>query len=307
MIDPPPGGVPAVLAGFLMGGAVLCGGLRAGQPAQQRLAALLAPAPWLTHGSAGRLGSASSGSSEWLSWGGCVAVLSAGVALLVSPAVAPAVPVLAVLAWRWRRARRRAAVLRDTRAFVLELCSALAAELRGGHSPIGALDAAAGVMGTGGAGVSGAGLSGAGRAASAIQSLAATADPAAVPEGLASLARLPGGEGLAGLAVCWGVTGGTGAGLAAAVDRLAASLRAEAAGRREIEAQLSAPRATARLLAGLPVVGLVAGTVLGADPLAVLLGPSWGRGCLAAGCAMALLGMWWVDRIATVADVSWRR
>ncbi len=68
-----------------------------------------------------------------------------------------------------------------------------------------------------------------------------------------------------------------GAGLAAALDRVAAALRAEADQRDDLRAQLAGPRSTAVLLALLPVFGLVLGAGLGAHPSAVLLHtpPGW--------------------------------
>ena len=68
--------------------------------------------------------------------------------------------------------------------------------------------------------------------------------------------------------------------------------------RRELHAGLAEPRATAVVLAGLPLLGLVMGTALGADPLAWLLGTVAGRSVLALGVLLEVVGAWWAWRIA---------
>lgn len=100
------------------------------------------------------------------------------------------------------------------------------------------------------------------------------------------------------LAACWRVAERTGSGLAAAVDQLATTSREAERIRGELEAQLAAPRTTARLLAGLPVVGVLFGTLLGADPVGWLLGTGFGRACLLGGVLFTVAGAWWTGRIA---------
>lgn len=107
---------------------------------------------------------------------------------------------------------------------------------------------------------------------------------------------------LEGLAACWSVSEGTGAGLASSVERLVEGARAAADVRVQLEAHLAAPRATARLLASLPLLGLLLGVSLGGDPLSWLLGTAVGRVCVIAGIALTLLGLWWTGRIADRAE-----
>jgi tight adherence protein B len=95
------------------------------------------------------------------------------------------------------------------------------------------------------------------------------------------------------------VAEGSGAGLASALVSLADSARAAERVRRELHAGLAEPRATAMVLAGLPLLGLLLGTALGADPLSWLLGSSAGRVVLCLGLGLELLGAWWAWRIAT--------
>ena len=81
------------------------------------------------------------------------------------------------------------------------------------------------------------------------------------------------------LAACWRVGEGTGAGLAAAVTRLAAASRESERIRLELAVRTAEPRATMRVLAGLPAFGLLLGTGLGADTVGWLVrhGPGPGR------------------------------
>ena len=100
------------------------------------------------------------------------------------------------------------------------------------------------------------------------------------------------------LAACWQVAAHTGSGLAAAAEQLARSARRAEQVRGELEGQLAAPRATARLLSGLPLVGIGFGVLLGADPLGWLLGSALGRLCLIGGIGLTGAGAWWTGRIA---------
>ena len=170
--------------------------------------------------------------------------------------------------------RRRAA----QRMHVVRALATLAAELEAGQPPREALRRAAG-------------------------------DPPAWPRALASL-RFDGdvaaaleADGddrpvLAHLAACWRVATESGTGLAAAVARLAESARTAEDARVDLEGQLAGPRATARLLALLPVVGIGFGVLLGSDPLGWLLTEPLGRICLGLGVLLTAAGAWWTGRIA---------
>lgn len=125
-----------------------------------------------------------------------------------------------------------------------------------------------------------------------------------VPGALAVAARQPGAEGLLGLAACWRVAVDQGAGLAAGLDRLEGALRADRDQRADLRAQLAGARSTAVMLAALPVLGLVLGTALGADPLRVLLHTGAGVGCLVVGGVLEGVGLWWVLRIVRGAEAA---
>lgn len=109
-------------------------------------------------------------------------------------------------------------------------------------------------------------------------------------------AGVPGWGGLAAVAICWRVADATGSGLADALERVGEAMRHEHDVATEVHGQLTAVRATATVLATLPLVAVAMGHVLGAEPLAVLLGSPVGAACLGAGLLLALTGWWWLAR-----------
>lgn len=223
---------------------------------------------------------------EWWSLAAGLVLAVLGDSVLPVIAGAAGVPVLrrTRLAARARRARE------SRRDAVIALCGALAGEVRTGQQPGEALLCAAHDSG------------GLGEARAAV--LAAARFGGDVPGALAAAARQPGAEGLRGLAACWRVAVDQGAGLAAGLDRLEGALRAERDQRCDLQAQLAGARATAVMLAGLPVLGLLLGVALGSDPLHVLLHTGAGLGCLLAGGVLECLGVWWVARIVRGAEAA---
>ncbi|MCT9006341.1 type II secretion system F family protein [Streptomyces rhizosphaerihabitans] len=173
---------------------------------------------------------------------------------------------------------------------VIALCGALAGEVRAGRQPGEALLGAARDS------------DGLGDAQPVV--LAAARFGGDVPDALTEAARQPGADGLVGLAACWRVAVDRGAGLAAGLDRLEAALRAERDQRADMRAQLAGSRSTASMLAGLPVLGLLLGTALGADPLHVLLHTGPGLGCLLVGGVLEGVGLWWALRIVRGAETA---
>ncbi|WP_263167093.1 type II secretion system F family protein [Streptomyces sp. SCSIO ZS0520] len=171
---------------------------------------------------------------------------------------------------------------------VVALCGVFAGEVRAGRQPPGALLLAA--RETGGLG------------AARAPVIAAARFGGDVPAALRTAARQEGAEGLLGLAACWRVAVDRGAGLAAGVQRLERALREERAQRAELRAQLAGARSTAVLLAGLPVMGLLLGSALGARPLDVLLHRPAGLACLAVGVSLEAAGLWWALRIVRGAE-----
>jgi tight adherence protein B len=189
---------------------------------------------------------------------------------------------------RWRSLRagtRRSRAIAGRRS-CLVFVDALAAELSVGQPPVLALQRAGAEAGE-------PPLQQAARAA------VLGADVAAM---LRSLARRPGWDALSGVAACWSISMTSGAGLAAGLQRVAGVIRAEDDVAREVAAALSAPRATARMLAALPLVGLGMGALLGARPWHVLFATPYGLACLAVGLLLDVAGLLWVQRLARSAE-----
>ncbi|GAA1838244.1 hypothetical protein GCM10009682_63430 [Luedemannella flava] len=96
----------------------------------------------------------------------------------------------------------------------------------------------------------------------------------------------------------------TGAPLAAVLDRLDQQLRAALRLRSTVAAQAAGARASAWLLAVLPLAGVALGPVMGVSPGAVLLGTPLGAGCLLGAVALQLGGLAWAARLARPRGVT---
>lgn len=218
-----------------------------------------------------------------------VAVALAPVLLALAPRTATLVLIgagaAAAAGALWRLSRRRIDEQRVALR-VLEACELLAAELAAGRPAGAALE----------------------RAAADWASLAPAAEAfrvgADVPRALRALADRPGARDLRLVAAAWQVAHRTGHGLADAVDRVAEGLRAAGASRRVVEGELASARATARLVAGLPVLALAMGSGAGGDPWGFLLGQPFGLACLAGGLGFGFAGLWWIETIARDVDRS---
>ncbi|WP_308294866.1 type II secretion system F family protein [Streptomyces sp. JJ66] len=218
-----------------------------------------------------------------------LAVPAGAVLAVLGGSVLPVLAGVAVAPLLGRRLARRAAGRAAERraAAVVELCASVAAELRAGRQPEQALGAA---------GV-GAALGDAGAAV-----LAAARFGGDVPAALHRAARQPGAEGLTGVAACWRVAAYGGAGLADGLDRVAEALRGEQGQREELRAQLAGPQATAVALALLPVLGLLLGTAMGAEPLRFLLHSPAGWAVSVAAALLEWAGLAWTGHLVRTAE-----
>ncbi|WP_432123930.1 type II secretion system F family protein [Streptomyces sp. C10-9-1] len=186
--------------------------------------------------------------------------------------------------------RERRARARQRAEAVVALCGAVAAELRAGFQPAQALRFAA--------------RQNEALAEAEAAVLAAARFGGDVSAALRTAARRPGAEGLAGMAACWQVAVGSGAGLAAGLERLEAALRADRDRQDDLDAQLAGAWSTVVLLALLPAAGLGMGWALGADPLRVLLHSPAGLVCLAVGGALEAAGLYWATRIVRSGEAA---
>lgn len=100
------------------------------------------------------------------------------------------------------------------------------------------------------------------------------------------------------LAAAWALAVVSGMSMAPMVEGVAGWARAQEDVRDELHAQLAGPRATGRMLAGLPLFGIVIGLALGADPLAWLFGTPLGLVCLVGGLACTGCGLAWMGALS---------
>jgi tight adherence protein B len=135
---------------------------------------------------------------------------------------------------------------------------------------------------------------------------AVSRDGAAIDEAIAAacLEFAPPAERAAwrGIAAAWAVATEAGAPLAATLREFAESLRGLAQAQREIAVALAAPRATARLVLVLPVVGVLFGVLLGFDTLGTLFTTVPGWVCVGVGSGLMLLAWRWNRRLVARAQ-----
>ncbi|MEK8069782.1 type II secretion system F family protein [Rhodococcoides navarretei] len=185
----------------------------------------------------------------------------------------------------WRRYRRR--LERDRRADELNWLATgvevVIGELRVGSHPATASAVAADECG----GIASAALRGAasrsrlgGRPADGI----ASSDPLLDPE-------------LNRLAAAWRVADEHGLALAELLDAVREDMLGRRRFRERTDASLAGARATALVLAGLPILGVALGQLMGANPLHILLGGGLGGMLLLIGTALGCAGLLWTDAI----------
>lgn len=175
---------------------------------------------------------------------------------------------------------RAARAAERRRAAVVEVAEALAGELRAGQPPQAALERSVDVW-------------------PELEPVAAAGRLGAdVAAALRRVAGQPGADGLAEVASAWLVSGDSGAALSVALEHVAATARTRQATRHVVAAELASARATARLVALLPLAVLAMASGVGGRPWGFLLDTPAGIACLAGGVVLVLTGLWWIDRIA---------
>lgn len=104
------------------------------------------------------------------------------------------------------------------------------------------------------------------------------------------------------LGCAWTLAERTGAPLARGLSDLAQTFRDFGAAEREVELALAGPSSAARLVMGLPAVGVLLGLALGFDSLGVLFGTPIGIGCLAGGLVLMVAAHLWNRALITSAS-----
>jgi tight adherence protein B len=104
------------------------------------------------------------------------------------------------------------------------------------------------------------------------------------------------------LGSAWSASAALGASGAAVLERWLDDMDARARGRDALAAALAGPRASAAMIAGLPIVGIGLGSAMGAQPLRVLTGSGIGIALGSLGAAFELAGLLWVRQIIRAAQ-----
>ncbi|WOC12628.1 type II secretion system F family protein [Gordonia sp. MP11Mi] len=99
------------------------------------------------------------------------------------------------------------------------------------------------------------------------------------------------------LATAWAASSSRGLPMADLLQMLRSDLTARADHASRTRAGLAGPRATALVLALLPILGIGLGQLMGAAPLVVLLSPGIGSILLVVGAALGCAGVWWTNSI----------
>ena len=245
------------------------------------LAVLLAAtaAGLLMPGLAPRAGPSRFGRLLGVGFAAAVSVLVAttdGLRLALALIVLACAAAVSVMVRRGRRARAAEA----NQVLVVEVCEALAGELRAGQPPVSGLEHCLDVW------------------PSLEPVVAAGRLGADIPAALRRLAGLPGAQGLCEIASAWQVSERSGTGLAAALAQVAVTARERQATRHLVRGELASAHATARLVAVLPLAVLAMSAGIGGDPWTFLFASPLGLCCLALGASFAFAGLLWIERIA---------
>jgi len=210
-------------------------------------------------------------------------------ALAMPVSVVAACAVTGATLWT-RRRRRVAANCRAAESLALQgALDVLVGELRVGAHPVAALDVAAREVD--------------GRVAHALRSVAARArlgaDVVAGLHGVSATSSMP--AHWERLAVCWQLAQEQGLSIAALMHTAQRDIVERERFSARAESGMTGARTTASVLAGLPLLAVVLGELIGAKPLRFLLSGGAGGWLLLAGAMLACGGLLWSDRITAKA------
>lgn len=105
------------------------------------------------------------------------------------------------------------------------------------------------------------------------------------------------GRDWAPIARAWQVAAAVGAPLAETLHAIAASVRDAAEASDDVEIALAEPAMTARIMAWLPLAGVLLGFALGFDTLSVLTTQPIGVACALLGLSLMAIARWWTTRL----------
>ncbi len=101
------------------------------------------------------------------------------------------------------------------------------------------------------------------------------------------------------LAVCWQLAHTHGLAIATLMQAAQRDIVERRRFHRGVEAGMAGARATAAILAGLPLLGVLLGQSIGADPLSFLFSQGAGGWLLVVGSGLTCCGLLWSDRITS--------
>ncbi len=216
---------------------------------------------------------------------GCIAAGATVAAVtLPLPTVVAVAVVGSTAGLRYRRRRRIRRAVDESRALESAL-DVLVGELRAGAHPVRAFSVAAEET--------------VGTVAASLRSVAARARLGAdVTAGLLAAARsssLP--AHWERVAVCWALAGDHGLGIATLMRAAQRDIAERQRFSVRVASGMAGARATAAILAGLPIPGVLLGQLIGARPLGFLLSGHAGGWLLVVGSTLACGGLLWSDRI----------
>lgn len=213
--------------------------------------------------------------------------LAAALAIAVIAPMAATVSigmVAATVGWLRRKARGRTRRTEESVALQGAL-SVLIGELRVGAHPVLAFEAAADETG--------------GTVAASLRAVAARGrlggDVAAGLRSVAEHSTVPGHW--ERLSVCWSLAQTQGLAIVALVRAAERDIVERERFASQVAAGMAGARATTAILAGLPLLGVGLGQLIGARPLHFLLAGGIGGWLLLIGVTLACAGLWWSDRI----------
>jgi tight adherence protein B len=212
-------------------------------------------------------------------------VLALAVACFAPATVAVAAMLLSgTFAWRRRAARQRASRAAESVALQAAL-DMLVGELRAGAHPVVAFEATAREVSD--------------RVGPALQNVAASArlggDVAVGLRAVAAQSSVP--AHWMRLSVCWELANRHGLAIATLMRTAHRDVVERSRFESRVDAGMAGARATATVLAGLPVLGMALGQLVGAEPVRFLLSGGLGGGLLLIGVAFACAGLLWSDHI----------